>query len=75
VDHECSSEVHSAVQAEECICQVLCRDHRHSYEPGVLVLQVQNCLLRVGLEILVNCSVFITVWIVLPAVSINTVIC
>ena len=51
------------------------RDQCQGYEPGVLSRWVLNCLLRVILEILVKCSVAITVLIVLSVVSINTVIC
>ena len=70
MDRECSLGLHSVVLVKYCV-----RDQCLGQEPGELVVGKKNYLLRAIIEILLQCSVFITALIIVSLVSINTVIC
>ena len=69
VDRECSSELHSAVWVKYWV-----RNRRQGQEPRELDVGKENYLLRVILEILLQCSVFITTLVIVSVVSINIVV-
>jgi hypothetical protein len=70
VDRECSLGLHSAVWLKYCV-----QDQCQGQEPEKLDVGEENYLLRAILEILLQCSVFITALIIVSVVSINIVIC